>query len=134
LARAVRRDFHSILKPQKSMPLQHHQSNLQNHIAQRSAFLTQVAADLKTELFGIDSIIDRVMESVRAWYIVPELINRPVIVCLWGLTGTDKTQLTRRLAQKLGFYDKFVEVQMDGFSNSITGQCDTISGTWHLGA
>jgi len=54
---------------------------------------------------------------VRAWYLLPDLISRPVIVCLWGLTGTGKTQLVRRLAQLLGFYDRFVEVQMDGFSN-----------------
>jgi hypothetical protein len=33
------------------------------------------------------------------------------------LTGTGKTQLVRRLAQLLGFYDRYVEVQMDGFSN-----------------
>ena len=34
-----------------------------------------------------------------------------------GLAGTGKTQLVRRLTQLLGFYDRFVEVQMDGFSN-----------------
>ncbi|WP_228778515.1 MULTISPECIES: AAA family ATPase [unclassified Polaromonas] len=84
---------------------------------ERSAHLALVAAELKTELFGIDGIIDRVIESIRAWYVLPHIIRRPVIVCLWGLTGTGKTQLTRRLAQKLGFYDRFVEVQMDGFSN-----------------
>jgi hypothetical protein len=84
---------------------------------ERSAHLALVAAELKTELFGIDDIIDRVIESIRAWYVLPHIIRRPVIVCLWGLTGTGKTQLTRRLAQKLGFYDRFVEVQMDGFSN-----------------
>jgi cell division protease FtsH len=74
-------------------------------------------AQLKTELFGIEPIIDRVIDSVRAWYVLPGLVTRPVIVCLWGLTGTGKTQLVRRLAQLLGFYDRFVEVQMDGFSN-----------------
>lgn len=84
---------------------------------ERSAHLALVAAELKTELFGIDEIIDRVIESIRAWYVLPHIIRRPVIVCLWGLTGTGKTQLTRSLAQKLGFYDRFVEVQMDGFSN-----------------
>jgi len=84
---------------------------------ERSAHLALVAAELKAELFGIDDIIDRVIDSIRAWYVLPHIIRRPVIVCLWGLTGTGKTQLTRSLAQKLGFYDRFVEVQMDGFSN-----------------
>jgi hypothetical protein len=97
-------------------------------LAQRSALLNSIALELKQELFGIDTIIDRVIESIRAWYVMPHLIQRPVIVCLWGLTGTGKTQLTRRLAQKLGFYDRFVEVQMDGFSNGSSWRsADSIS-------
>ena len=90
---------------------------LREQLAQKNKLLQDAAAQLKQELFGIDPIIDRVIESVRAWYVLPELVSRPVIVCLWGLTGTGKTQLVRRLAQLLGFYDRFVEVQMDGFSN-----------------
>ena len=90
---------------------------LREQLAQRNQQLQEVAAQLKSELFGIDAIIDRVIDSVRAWYVMPELVSRPVTICLWGLTGTGKTQLVRRLAQLLGFYDRFVEVQMDGFSN-----------------
>jgi Peptidase family M41/ATPase family associated with various cellular activities (AAA) len=86
-------------------------------LVERNAHLNRIATELKQELFGIDEIIDRVIESVRAWFVMPHIIRRPVIVCLWGLTGTGKTQLSRRLAQKLGFYDRFVEVQMDGFSH-----------------
>jgi len=90
---------------------------LREQLAQKNRQLQEIAARLKTELFGIDPIIDRVIDSVRAWYVLPGLVARPVIVCLWGLTGTGKTQLVRRMAQLLGFYDRFVEVQMDGFSN-----------------
>ena len=82
-------------------------------LAERSAVLERVRAELKTELFGIDPVIDRVIESLRAWFLMSQIITRPVIICLWGLTGTGKTQLTRLLAQKLGFYDRFLEVQMD---------------------
>jgi cell division protease FtsH len=92
-------------------------NELREQLAQRNNRLKEIAAQLKTELFGIDAIIDRVIDSVRAWVLMPELVSRPVIVCLWGLTGTGKTQLVRRLTQLLGFYDRFVEVQMDGFSN-----------------
>jgi SpoVK/Ycf46/Vps4 family AAA+-type ATPase len=97
-------------------------------LRERSQHLAAVAAELKTELFGIDDIIDRVIEQIRAWYVLPHIIRRPVIVCLWGLTGTGKTQLTRSLARKLGFYDRFVEVQMDGFSNGSSWRSsDSIS-------
>lgn len=92
-------------------------SELHAELAERTKHLQTVARSLKEELFGIDDIIDRVIESLRAWYVLPQLISRPVIVCLWGLTGTGKTQLVRKLAQHLGFYDRFIEVQMDGFSH-----------------
>ncbi len=102
---------------------------LREQLAQRSRALQEIAAQLKTELLGIDAVIDRVVDSVRAWYVLPELVTRPVIVCLWGLTGTGKTQLVRRLAQLLGFYDRFVEVQMDGFSNGASWRgAQSISG------
>lgn len=101
---------------------------LRAQLADKNDKLRRIAAELKTELFGIDAVIDRVIDSVRAWYVLPQLISRPVIVCLWGLTGTGKTQLTRRLAQKLDFYDRFVEVQMDGFSNGSGRHASSISG------
>lgn len=94
----------------------------------RQEQLMQAAAELKQELFGIDHIIDQTIQAIRAWYVWPELINRPVIVSLWGLTGTGKTQLVRSLVRKLGFYRRFAEVQMDGFSNSGRHRHDTICG------
>jgi len=97
---------------------------LRAQIGARSERLRQIAVELKAELFGIDEVIDRVIDAVRAWYVLPDIITRPVIVNLWGLTGTGKTQLTRSLAKKLGFYDRLIEVQMDGFSN---GGGNTIS-------
>jgi hypothetical protein len=97
-------------------------------LAQRQQALTDAAQQLKAELFGIDDVIDRVIDAIRAWYVLPQLITRPVIVCLWGLTGTGKTQLTRRLAQLLGYYDRFVEVQMDGFSHGASYRSSSISG------
>lgn len=97
-------------------------------LIQRQQALASAAQQLKAELFGIDDVIDRVINGIRAWYVLPQLISRPVIVCLWGLTGTGKTQLTRRLAQLLGFYDRFVEVQMDGFSHGASYRSSTISG------
>ena len=97
-------------------------------LAQRQQRLAEASAQLKAELFGIDDVIDRVIDAVRAWYVLPQLITRPVIVCLWGLTGTGKTQLTRRLAQLLGFYHRFVEVQMDGFSHGAGYRSSSISG------
>src|SRR5690242_7401144 len=65
--------------------------DLRDQLALRNRQLQEIAAQLETELFGIDTIIDRVIDSVRAWYVLPELVSRPLIVCLWGLTGAGKT-------------------------------------------
>lgn len=85
-------------------------------IQQRRAELENAKKVLKSEFFGLDAIIDRVIDSIYAWYTFPDLIIRPVIVNLWGMTGVGKTQLVRRLVQTLNLSNIFVEVQMDGFS------------------
>src|SRR5271157_99496 len=95
-------------------------------LAKRKKELEQVAKQLKTEFFGLDLIIDKVISSVYAWYVFPELIKRPVIVNLWGMTGVGKTQLVRRLSALLGFGSKFVEIQMDGTSGGSSFRQDSI--------
>ena len=89
-------------------------------INEKRKILEEAAKQLKAEFFGLDDIIDKVIKSVQAWYIFPEMINRPVIINLWGMTGVGKTALVRRLVSLLDFSDKFVEIQMDG--GSITSQ------------
>lgn len=78
--------------------------------------LEEIKTELKTELFGLDAVIDRVVDSIKTWYFIPYLITHPIIINLFGLTGTGKTQLVRSLVKKIGFQNKFVEIQMDGIS------------------
>jgi cell division protease FtsH len=87
-----------------------------NTISEKQQRLEDIKTQLKIEFFGMDGIIDRAVDSLYAWYLFPQLITRPVIINLWGMTGVGKTQLVRRLAQMLDYYDKYVEVQMDGIS------------------
>lgn len=75
--------------------------------------LENVAAQLKSEFFGLDEIIDKIVGSVSAWYIFPQIITRPVIINLWGMTGVGKTHLVRRLVYLLEFEEKFAELQMN---------------------
>lgn len=83
--------------------------------------LKEMNAQLKREFFGIDDIIDKVTDSIYAWYLFPEVITRPVIINLWGMTGVGKTHLVRRISQILGFQDRFMEIQMDGTSENLGG-------------
>lgn len=96
-------------------------------IDSKAKTLARVAATLKDEFYGIDEIVDRIIGSISAWYTFPELISRPVIINLWGLTGVGKTHLVRRLVQLLEFNDRFVEVQMDGVTSSSSNRDTTIA-------
>ena len=61
---------------------------------------------LKKEFVGLDEIIDKICESITPWYITPEIIIRPTIISLWGMTGTGKTSVVRRLMDLLGLANK----------------------------
>lgn len=60
---------------------------------------------LKKEFIGIDKQIDQLIGSVKSWYIFPQLRRRPTIVNLWGITGTFKTSVVRRLVELLDLKD-----------------------------
>lgn len=64
--------------------------------------LSESLATLKKEFVGLDEIIDQIGESISSWYITPEIISRPVVISLWGMTGTGKSSVVRRLVDLLG--------------------------------
>ncbi|MCA9513536.1 MAG: AAA family ATPase [Myxococcales bacterium] len=80
-------------------------------LAARSARLDHAAAALKAHFVGIDAVIDDLVRAVRVWYLMPEVLSRPVVVCLWGMTGVGKTDLVRRLVRELALDQRFVEIE-----------------------
>lgn len=87
------------------------------HIQARKAELEAAKHALKQHFVGIDPIIDELMDCIQVWYLMPELLKRPVIINLWGMTGVGKTDLVRQLVKHLHFQDRFAEVEL-----SNTGQ------------
>lgn len=81
-------------------------------LEEKEAKLESVRTSLKEDFFGIDAQIDRIIDSIRSWYLMPEVISYPVIINLWSMTGNGKTALVRSLVDKLGFRDSFYEAQM----------------------
>ncbi len=87
-------------------------------INQRKAELEKAKALLKEHFIGIDAIIDSLMDYIQVWYLMPEILNRPIIVNLWGMTGVGKTDLIRKLVKALSFQDRFLEVELSNIDNT----------------
>ncbi len=81
-------------------------------LGERRAALEILRVRLKQDFVGIDEIIDSLLDYIQVWYLMPEVLTRPIIVCLWGMTGVGKTDLVRRLVQHLDFQERFAEVEL----------------------
>jgi cell division protease FtsH len=79
----------------------------------KEAILLDAKVKLKEKFVGIDDVIDQFIDSVRVWFLMPELMIRPIVVNLWGLTGSGKTDLVRTFARLIKMSNSFVELQMD---------------------
>ncbi len=78
----------------------------------RKEELERAKSLLKQHFIGIDIIIDNLMDYIQVWYLMPDILNRPIIVNLWGMTGVGKTDLIRKLVKALNFQDRFLEVEL----------------------
>ncbi len=81
-------------------------------ISARQEQLERTRADLQAFFVGIDDVIDELIDSMRVWYLMPEVLSRPIIINLWGMTGVGKTDLVRRLIKSLDLQDRFLEVEL----------------------
>lgn len=73
---------------------------------------------LKSEFIGIDAIIDELINYFQIWYLMPEILNRPIIINLWGMTGVGKTDLIRKLVKFIDFQDRFAEIELSNIDQS----------------
>ncbi|MDZ7877621.1 MAG: AAA family ATPase [Saprospiraceae bacterium] len=89
--------------------------------------LQRIKEELKTEFVGIEYIIDELIDCVRIWYLMPEVLTRPIIVSLWGMTGVGKTDLVRKMVSKLNYQDRFAEVELSN-SDALGYWQSSVSG------
>ena len=81
-------------------------------VRERQGRLDAARAELKRFFIGIDGVIDELIDAIAVWYIMPEVLTRPAIINLWGMTGVGKTDLVRRLVKQLEIQDRFVEIEL----------------------
>jgi hypothetical protein len=84
----------------------------------RKQHLLDIREQLKKEFFGIDEIIDKILDAIQTWYLLPEIQDRPAIINLWGLTGVGKTALVSRICQLIGFGDKLYRFDLGESSDN----------------
>lgn len=87
-------------------------------VIRKKTFLDKINTQLKCEFIGIDKVIDEITDAVSAWYIFPEIQDKPVVVNLWGLTGVGKTSLVKRLSELLSFQNCFYRFDMGEVSSN----------------
>lgn len=73
----------------------------------KKALLDSAVKQLKKEFVGIDDVIDQVTDAVGSWFFFSEMQEKPVIINLWGLTGTGKTSLVKRFSQLIGYNERY---------------------------
>ena len=89
------------------------EKGLIKRITERKNKLEFIKKELKKKFIGIDDVINKIVDNISLWYLMPEIQFRPLIVSLWGITGVGKTDLVRTLVKLLEYTDKFIEIQMD---------------------
>ncbi len=76
---------------------------------------------LKNEYVGIDKVIDEVISAITPYYIFPDSLKKPIIVNLWGMTGTGKTSLVERIVDFLNLKKQYVKYDMGEYAGNSNG-------------
>ena len=96
-------------------------------ISSRRERLLAVGENLKERFVGLDEVIDKIIKYIEVWYVMPELLTRPCIVCLWGMTGVGKTDLVRKLVKELNQSENYLEIQMTNEGSSSHPYASTLN-------
>ncbi|KAA6323140.1 ATP-dependent zinc metalloprotease FtsH 3, partial [termite gut metagenome] len=81
----------------------------------KNEILKNAKAVLKEEFVDID-VLDVLFDNIKEWYLMPQLLNRPIVINLWGMTGRGKTHPINRLVELLDYkkytlYFNFSKIQ-----------------------
>jgi hypothetical protein len=103
---------------------------LKQDFIEKNDLLKKANSILKEEFFGIDHIIDELLEVVASWYTLNFMQDKPLIINLWGLTGVGKTALVTRMVELLEIDNSFFRFDLgdksgsDSFYSKIPELCE----------
>ncbi|SDZ73146.1 hypothetical protein [Psychroflexus halocasei] len=95
--------------------------------------LRDIETQLKQEFYGLDDIINQLINTIGPWYLFNEAQTHPLIINLWGLTGTGKTSLVKKIVHLLDKDQAFFRFEMDNIKNkdidtALTNAVDVYEG------
>lgn len=93
-------------------------------IKRKNEIVDNAISVLKGEFVGIDKQIDEIMNNVRTWYLFPQLQSRPLVVSIWGMSGSGKTSLVKRISQLLNIEKDFVYWNFASISESSSWEIE----------
>lgn len=93
-------------------------------VKKKSKIVDNAISILKNEFIGIDKQIDEIMNNVHNWYLYPQLQTRPLVISIWGLSGTGKTSLVKRISQLLDIEKDFVYFNFASISESSSWEIE----------
>lgn len=89
-------------------------------IAEKAQRLREIADELKGEFFGIDDQIDELARMLTPYYATPHLLKKPLIINIWGMTGTGKTDLVQKFIKRMGVDHRSAYIDIGEFSGSFS--------------
>jgi cell division protease FtsH len=101
---------------------------LQTALVEKKEQLNDAISALKSEFIALDGIIDEIGDLMLPWWLFPDSQLRPSIINLWGMTGSGKTALVRRLADHLGYDHLLLRFDMGEYGQSGTFLKYTLTG------
>jgi Peptidase family M41/C-terminal, D2-small domain, of ClpB protein len=97
-------------------------------IKEKRQLLDNACAELKKEFVGLDNIIDEVADTMLPWWLFPQHQMRPLIINLWGMTGSGKTALIKRLSELIQYNNLLLRFDMGEFGNNSSFLKYTLTG------
>ena len=89
------------------------------NIEEKRKQLIEIGEVLKKRYHGIDGVIDQIIEKIEVWYTFDDVLYKPTIINLWGMTGCGKTNLIRDLVKMINFYESYCEVDVSRNQMSV---------------
>jgi hypothetical protein len=103
---------------------------VQKEFLTKVEMLENAKAVLKTEFFGLDDIIDQLVDNSSSWFTLYEIQEKPAVINLWGLTGVGKSSLIKRFVELISYQNKFYRFDLgeksgfNSFSRAISDMCE----------